>query len=104
MPKELAAMVPTNNATLLNEFYQNIYSVVLYPKGDPIRDGVIAAYENVMFRQVLAATCVAIFPPIFCFFLTKPIRLEDVQNLKDGKDVAGNKTGITDRSEDEQSK
>lgn len=53
-----------------------------------------------MYKQVLAATIVAIIPPIVCFFMTKRIRLEDVQNLEDMKDLAGNKVRGTG-SEDE---
>ena len=48
-----------------------------------------------MFKQVLAATIVAVLPPIACFFLTKRIRLEDVQNLADGRDLAGKTTEVS---------
>lgn len=93
MPGELAAHVPSNNATLINELYQSVTLAASYPIDSPIRQGVIAAYEAVMFRQVLAATCVAVLPPLFCLWLIKPVRLEDVQNVRDGKDLAGKPTG-----------
>jgi hypothetical protein len=49
-----------------------------------------------MFKQVLAATIIAIVPPLVCLFMTKRIRLEDVQNLADGRDLAGKRTEISD--------
>jgi len=62
---------------------------------DPVRQGLIQAFEDVMFKQVLAATIVAIVPPLVCLFLTKRVRLEDVQNLADGRDLAGKKTEVS---------
>ncbi len=49
-----------------------------------------------MFKQVLAATIIAVLPPIVCFFLTARIRLEDVQNMVDGKDLSGKDTAVTE--------
>ncbi|WVO19791.1 uncharacterized protein IAS62_001081 [Cryptococcus decagattii] len=93
MPKELAKHVPTTNATLLAELYGSITDIALYPPDDPIRLGAIAAYQNVMFRLVLGAVIVAIFPPIWCLLFTKDIKLTRAQNAVDAKDLSGRPTG-----------
>ncbi|WVQ85445.1 hypothetical protein IAT38_007610 [Cryptococcus sp. DSM 104549] len=93
MPKELAAHVPTTNATLLADLYGSITQIALYPVDDPIRLGAIAAYQNVMYKLVLGAVIVAIFPPIFCVLLTKDVKLTRAQNALDSKDLAGRPTG-----------
>lgn len=87
MPKELAKHVPTTNSTLLTEIFTNIYTVPLMP--EPIKEGVITAYQNVMHRLLIGSVIVACFPPIFAFFLIKDIRLTDTQNAFDGKNNAG---------------
>ncbi|KAK8865789.1 hypothetical protein IAR55_000936 [Kwoniella newhampshirensis] len=92
MPKELAKHVPTNNATLLAELFGSITDIALYPVDDPIRIGAIAAYQNVMYRLVLGAIIVAIFPPIFCVLFTKDIKLSRAQNAVDAKDLSGRPT------------
>ncbi|KAH8083649.1 major facilitator superfamily domain-containing protein [Filobasidium floriforme] len=96
MPGAIAKHVPGNNATL-NALLFSAPSVYGRdnPLGSPIRDGFIQAYEDVMFKQVLAATIVAILPPIACLLLTKRIKLEDVQNLADGRDLAGKPTEVS---------
>ncbi|KAJ9122246.1 hypothetical protein QFC22_001666 [Naganishia vaughanmartiniae] len=97
MPIELAKHVPTTNQTLLNDLYQSILVIDQYPKGDPIRDGAIKAYSDVMFIQVLSAVVVAILPPIVCYYMIQPIRLEDVQNMRDGKSLTGRQTKVSQR-------
>lgn len=52
-----------------------------------------------MFIQVLSAVCVALFPPIICYFMIQPIRLEDVQNIRDGKSLTGRHTRVSQRLE-----
>lgn len=89
MPGELAANVPTTNATLLNELYSSVTTIATYPAGDPIREGVISAYSNVMRNLCLGATIVAIFPPIIAFFFVSNIKLDNKQNKLDNRDLAG---------------
>jgi hypothetical protein len=48
-----------------------------------------------MFIQVLSAVCVALIPPIICYFMIQPIRLEDVQNMRDGKSLTGRHTRVS---------
>jgi hypothetical protein len=119
MPGAIAKHVPGNNATLNALLFAapSLYGRDVSPRGrarlltdhaehhrfpscqnplgSPIRDGFIQAYEDVMFKQVLAATIVAILPPIACLLLTKRIKLEDVQNLADGRDLAGKPTEVS---------
>ena len=45
-----------------------------------------------MFIQVLSAVCVALLPPIICYYTIQPVRLEDVQNIRDGKSLTGRHT------------
>ncbi|WVO17819.1 hypothetical protein L204_105517 [Cryptococcus depauperatus] len=89
MPKELAKHVPTTNQTLLNDLYGSITEITAYPINDPIRQGAITAYQNVMFQLVLGAMIVAIFPPIFCIIFTRDIKLTRAQNAVDCRDLAG---------------
>lgn len=90
MPNAIERFVPGNNATLNTMLYTapTLY-IRSYEKSDPIRQGLVKAYEHVMFKQVLAATIVAILPPIVCLFMTKNVRLGDVQNLADNTDLSG---------------
>ncbi|KAK6905574.1 hypothetical protein I203_106404 [Kwoniella mangroviensis CBS 8507] len=100
MPAALAKHVPTTNATLLADLYGSITQIALFPQDDPIRIGAITAYQDVMYKLVLGALIVAIFPPIFCIFLTKDIKLTRAQNAVDAKDLAGNPTGEAREFED----
>ncbi|CDS08827.1 hypothetical protein LRAMOSA10188 [Lichtheimia ramosa] len=100
MPNELAAHVPTDNQTLLNELYSSITVIQSYPADDPIRQGAIAAYDQVMFHLVLGATIVAIFPPIVAFFFVDDITLDDKQNKLDNRDLTGNKNTTTDKADE----
>lgn len=52
-----------------------------------------------MFIQVLSAVCVALLPPIICYFMIQPIRLEDVQNIRDGKSLTGRHTRLSQHLE-----
>jgi hypothetical protein len=97
MPKAIARHVFTNNATLKADLYLSPTIARQFPHTDPIRRGIIMAYDDIMFRQLVVATAVAMLPPIICYYLTKQDRLEDVQNLADRRDLAGNRT---DESED----
>ncbi|KAJ2962514.1 hypothetical protein NQZ79_g2376 [Umbelopsis isabellina] len=91
MPSELAANVPTTNATLLAELYGSVTTIATYPAGDPIRDGVINAYSNVMRNLCIGATVVAIFPPIIALFFVSDITLDNKQNKLDDRDLTGHK-------------
>ena len=97
MPKAIARHVFTNNATLKADLCLSPTIARQFPHTDPIRRGIIMAYDDIMFRQLVVATAVAMLPPIICYYLTKQDRLEDVQNLADRRDLAGNRT---DESED----
>lgn len=91
-------------------------SIAAYPADSPVKIGAIAAYEEVMkrlvsskpsfrarstfqhlltlkFTQCIAATVVAIFPPIICWFFSQDAFLGNQQNAFDGRDTAGRPTG-----------
>jgi H+/gluconate symporter-like permease len=94
MPGQLAAKVPTNNATLLAEIYGSISVIAELAPNDPVRLGALAAYEETMKRLCIAATCVAVVPIVVCFFFTKDYYLGDYQNAHDGKTLDGKDTGF----------
>jgi hypothetical protein len=94
MPGQLAAKVPTNNATLLAEIYGSVTIINALDANDPIRLGTLAAYEETMKRLCIAATGVAVIPIVVCFFLTKDYYLGDFQNAHDGKTLDGKDTGF----------
>ncbi|ORY20677.1 major facilitator superfamily domain-containing protein [Naematelia encephala] len=98
MPRELRKHVPGANETLIRELYGSITDIAMYPEGDPIRQGAIKAYQDVMqdsiadlprYRLVLGAVILACFPPIICLFLTKDTKLTRAQNAIEHKDLAG---------------
>lgn len=94
MPGQLAAKVPTNNATLLAEIYGSITVINALEGSDPIRLGTLAAYEHTMKILCIAATVVAVVPIFVCLFLTKDYYLGDFQNAHDGKTLDGKETGF----------
>ncbi|CED82571.1 Predicted transporter (major facilitator superfamily) [Phaffia rhodozyma] len=98
MPAALAKYVPGNNATLNAELYASITIIAAYPAADPIRVGAIHAYDYVMRNLCIGATVVAVFPPIIAFFFVDDVRLGDVQNVYDGRDLSGRLTGEIDES------
>jgi hypothetical protein len=98
MPKAIDRHVITDNTTLKADLYLSPTIARQFHKSDPVRQGIIMAYDDIMFRQLVVATSVAMLPPFICYYLTKRDRLEDVQNLADRRDLAGNRT---DESEDE---
>ncbi|GAA5823732.1 hypothetical protein JCM5353_008574 [Sporobolomyces roseus] len=89
MPVELAnrltGLIPEANITLI---YGSITTAASYPKGSPVYEGVIGAYDEVMKILLIAATVIAVFPPLFALGINN-ILLTKAHNAVEGEDVAG---------------
>ncbi|KAF8598531.1 drug:h+ antiporter [Ceratobasidium sp. AG-I] len=88
MPKQLEIHLPGVNATTRDTLFGSITSIVAYPPGDPIREGVIQAYDETMKVMLIAAVVIAIIP--LCLSLMMPdYFLGDTQNAVEGTALTG---------------
>lgn len=104
MPGKLAHYLPDVAQADRDALYASITSVVAYPRGDPIREGVIsgmkfsvqvkpglidsAAYSDVMHTMLIVATVIAIIP-IFLSLGMPNWFLGDTQNAVVTVNLAG---------------
>ena len=88
MPEKLAAHLPQLNATARATLFGSITSVTAYPRGDPIREGVIAAYDDTMKILVITATVISVLPILFALIMPN-YHLGDRQNAVDQTDLTG---------------
>ena len=88
MPKKLAEHLPDLPAANRTALFDSITSVTAYPRGTPIREGVIAAYDDTMKILVIAATVLSVVPVLFSLFMPD-YRLGDAQNAVDGTTLTG---------------
>lgn len=98
MPEKLAQHLPQLNATARAELFGSITSVTAYPRGDPVREGVIAAYDDTMKVLCIAATCIGVLPILFAL-LMPDYYLGDKQNAVDKADLTGARTESDDGEE-----
>ncbi|OAX34932.1 MFS general substrate transporter [Rhizopogon vinicolor AM-OR11-026] len=70
------------------ELYGSITSARAYPRGDPIREGVINAYDDTMMIMVIAATALSVVPIVFALAMPNWY-LGDKQNAVDAADLTG---------------
>ncbi|GAA5991512.1 hypothetical protein JCM5350_005191 [Sporobolomyces pararoseus] len=89
MPNELAkrltGLLPEANITLI---YGSITTAASYPKGSPIYEGIIDSYDQVMKILLIAATCIAVLPPLLAIGINN-ILLTKAHNAVEGQDTAG---------------
>ncbi|KAF8887863.1 drug:h+ antiporter [Gymnopilus junonius] len=98
MPERLAVHLPFVSADERAILFGSITSVTAYPRGDPIREGVImeyhlmiyTAYDDVMKILTIAATAFSVVPFALSFFMPNWY-LGDQQNAADNEDLAGEK-------------
>lgn len=64
MPSALQRHLPDVPQKTRDELFGSITVAAAYPFGDPIREGVVAAYDEVMKHMLLAAAAVAVFPVV----------------------------------------
>ncbi|KAI0076314.1 drug:h+ antiporter [Panus rudis PR-1116 ss-1] len=88
MPDKLAKHLPDVPEDLRAELFGSITDVVTYPRGDPIREGVIAAYSDVMKILVIAATVLSVIPLLISLIMPNWY-LGDTQNAVDEADLTG---------------
>ncbi|GAA5908451.1 uncharacterized protein JCM6883_005550 [Sporobolomyces salmoneus] len=81
----LTGLLPAENITLI---YGSITMAASYPKDSPIYEGVIGAYDEVMKILLIAATCIAVIPPLLALGINN-ILLTKAHNAVEGEDVAG---------------
>lgn len=86
MPSNLARYLPALSDGERAKLYGNISSVLDIPRGDPIREGVIEAYDDTMKVMVIAATLLSV-PPVLFSLLMPNWYLGDQQNAVDTSDV-----------------
>ncbi|KAG8793831.1 hypothetical protein FRC12_001461 [Ceratobasidium sp. 428] len=88
MPKQLEIHLPGVNETTRATLFSSITTIATYPPGDPIREGVIQAYDETMKIMLIAATVIAIIP--VCLALLMPdYFLGDTQNAVEGTALTG---------------
>ncbi|GAA5937910.1 uncharacterized protein JCM15063_005410 [Sporobolomyces koalae] len=83
--KRLVGLLPEANITLI---FGSITTAASYPKGSPIYEGVIGAYDYVMKILLIAATAIAVIPPLLALGIHN-IQLTKAHNAVEGEDVAG---------------
>ncbi|KAI0781782.1 drug:h+ antiporter [Abortiporus biennis] len=88
MPKRLAKYLPNLSEADRDALFGSITDAVAYPRGDPIREGVINAYDETMKVMVIAATCLSVVPIILALFMPNWY-LGDKQNAVDDADLSG---------------
>ncbi|KAJ7444936.1 drug:h+ antiporter [Mycena latifolia] len=82
MPSKLALHLPFLSQPERDVLFGSITEAASKPRGDPVREGVISAYSDVMKTMVLFATAVSVFPILVA--LTMPDwHLGDGQNAVD---------------------
>ncbi|KDN44660.1 hypothetical protein RSAG8_05425, partial [Rhizoctonia solani AG-8 WAC10335] len=90
MPRQLEIHLPGVNATTRAELLGSITTITTYPPrpGDPIREGVIQAYDATMKVMLIAATIIAIIPPTLALLMPDYF-LGDTQNAVEGTTLTG---------------
>jgi len=88
MPANLEKYLPWLSDEQRAELYGSITLAASYPRGDPVREGVINAYGDTMKIMVIAATALSVVP--IGLALTMPDwYLGDKQNAVDAADLTG---------------
>ncbi|KAI0755989.1 drug:h+ antiporter [Irpex lacteus] len=101
MPKNLAKYLPQLSAEERAKLYGSLTTVTTYPRGDPIREGVITAYDSTMRTLVIAATCISVLPILFSLMMPD-YHLSDKQNAVDDTTLTGERVeGEEDRGNTE---
>ncbi|EAU93687.1 ferrichrome-type siderophore transporter [Coprinopsis cinerea okayama7 len=98
MPDQLAKHLPMLDQATRDQLFGSIVAVSAEPRGHPIREAVILAYDNVMLKLCIAA-CVFAVPPLLLSLLMPNWYLGDFQNAVEQTDLAGSVVGGDESSE-----
>ncbi|TFK35357.1 drug:h+ antiporter [Crucibulum laeve] len=88
MPNRLAVHLPFLTQEMRDQLYGSIVSAAANPRGTPVREGVIQAYDDVMEIMIIVATVFAVIPLVLSFFLPNWY-LGDKQNAVEDVDLTG---------------
>ncbi|TFK64325.1 MFS general substrate transporter, partial [Pluteus cervinus] len=88
MPGKLEKYLPFLTQAQRDQLYGSIVAAAANPRGDPIREGVIQAYDEVMKIMIIAAACLSVIPLILSLFMPNWY-LGDQQNAVDQKGLMG---------------
>jgi MFS family permease len=100
MPENLAKYLPWLTDEQRAELYGSITLAASYPRGDPVREGVINAYDDTMKIMVTVATVLSVVPVLLALAMPNWY-LGDRQNAIDAADLTG-RTVVEDGLEDEE--
>ncbi|RDB27339.1 Siderophore iron transporter 3 [Hypsizygus marmoreus] len=95
MPGKLALHLPDVSEEDRATLFGSIVAAIEYPRGSPIREGVIQAYDDVMKVMLIAATVLAAVPLVLAFFMPN-WRLGDTQNAVENVDLKGERVQDSD--------
>ncbi|KAG1727559.1 major facilitator superfamily domain-containing protein [Suillus paluster] len=100
MPANLEKYLPWLSDEQRAELYGSITLAAGYPRGDPVREGVISAYDDTMKIMVIAATALSVIPILLALAMPNWY-LGDKQNAIDAVDLTG-RTVLEDGEEDDE--
>ncbi|TEB20096.1 ferrichrome-type siderophore transporter [Coprinellus micaceus] len=88
MPDKLEQYLPFVDAETRAQLFGSLYVVAAEPRGSPLREGVIMAYDDVMKILCIAATAFAV-PPLLMAFFMPDWYLGEGQNAVEGLGLDG---------------
>ncbi|KAI5994577.1 major facilitator superfamily domain-containing protein [Pisolithus orientalis] len=95
MPRNLEKYLPWLTDVQRADLYGSITSVTSLPRGNPVREGAIQAYDDTMKVMVIAAVVVSVLPMLLALGMPNWY-LGDKQNAVDAADLDGRKSVETE--------
>ena len=99
MPGKIALHLPFLDEATRQQLYGSIVAVMLRPRDDPVRLGVISAYDDVMKVMCIAATVFAIPPLVLSLFIPN-WHLSDKQNAVETGEDHSDSEDVTDEKKE----
>ncbi|KAF5326808.1 hypothetical protein D9619_005120 [Psilocybe cf. subviscida] len=95
MPSRVAHHLPFLSDAYRAMLLGSIYGATQFPRGNPVREGVILAYDDVMKILTFVATVFGAVPLVISFWMPNWY-LGDQQNAVDNVDLSGERVGNPD--------